>query len=68
VRVGLGISLISRDAVARELSDGTLTEIATPITPLVRDWHLVACGKRELPSGAERFLRYVIANGAFRAA
>jgi DNA-binding transcriptional LysR family regulator len=68
VRVGLGISLLSRDAVARELADGTLTEIPTPITPMVRDWHLVANRDRELPTGAQRFLQYVLANGAFRAA
>jgi DNA-binding transcriptional LysR family regulator len=68
VRVGLGISLVSRDAVARELADGTLSEIPTPITPMARDWHLVGGRKRDLPSGAQRFLRYVIANGAFRAA
>jgi DNA-binding transcriptional LysR family regulator len=68
VRVGLGISLLSRDAVARELADGTLTEIATPVTPMARDWHIVGGRNRELPSGAQRFLRYVIAHGAFRAA
>lgn len=68
VRVGLGISLLSRDAVARELANGTLAEIPTPITPLVRNWHLVGGSDRDLPSGAQRFLRYVIANGAFRAA
>jgi len=68
VRVGLGISLLSRDAVARELADGTLTEIPTPITPLVRDWHLVGGSNRELPTGAQRFLRYVLDNGAFRRA
>ena len=67
VRVGLGISLLSRDAVARELANGTLTEIATPITPLVRDWHLVGGRERDLPSGAQRFLDYVVASGAFRA-
>jgi DNA-binding transcriptional LysR family regulator len=68
VRVGLGISLLSRDAVARELANGTLAEISTPITPMVRDWHLVGSSKRELPSGAARFLRYVIESGAFRTA
>jgi DNA-binding transcriptional LysR family regulator len=67
VRVGLGISLLSRDAVARELSAGTLTEIPTPITPMIRDWHLVGGRNRELPSGAQRFLRYALAHGAFRA-
>jgi DNA-binding transcriptional LysR family regulator len=68
VRVGLGISLLSRDAVARELAAGILAEIPTPITPMVRDWHLVGVGARDLPTGAQRFLRYVIENGAFRAA
>jgi DNA-binding transcriptional LysR family regulator len=68
VRVGLGISLLSRDAVARELADGTLAEIPTPVTPMVRDWHLVGGRERDLPSGALRFLRYVIDTGAFRAA
>lgn len=66
VRVGLGISLLSRDAVAKDVTRGTLTEIPTPITPLVRDWHLVGGSDRELPAGARRFLDYVIANGAFR--
>jgi DNA-binding transcriptional LysR family regulator len=68
VRVGLGISLLSRDAVARELAAGTLSEIPTPITPLSRDWHLVGGSDRDLPSGAQRFLRYVLDNGAFRPA
>ena len=68
VRVGLGISLLSRDAVARELADGTLAEIPTAITPLVRDWHLVGGSDRDLPSGAQRFLEYVLDNGAFRRA
>jgi DNA-binding transcriptional LysR family regulator len=68
VSVGLGVSLLSRDAVARDLATGRLVEIPTPLTPLVRDWHLVGGSNRTLPSGAQRFLRYVIENGAFRAA
>ncbi|TWG08102.1 LysR family transcriptional regulator [Saccharopolyspora dendranthemae] len=39
---GLGITLVSRDAVTRHLDDGHLTEISTPATPLLRDWHLTA--------------------------
>ncbi len=66
VRIGLGISLLSRDAVARDVESGHLREIPTPITPLVRDWHLVAGSDRELSAGAHRFLAYVLANGAFR--
>ena len=39
--VGLGITLISRFAVARELSEGLLAEIAVPGTPLSRPWHVL---------------------------
>jgi LysR family transcriptional regulator, low CO2-responsive transcriptional regulator len=39
--VGLGVTLISRFAVARELRDGLLTEIAVPGTPLSRPWHVL---------------------------
>lgn len=65
VRAGLGISVLSRDAVAREIAEGTLAEIATAATPLVRDWHLVTSSECELPSGAQRFIDYAIATGTF---
>jgi DNA-binding transcriptional LysR family regulator len=39
--VGLGITLISRFAVARELRDGLLAEIGVPGTPLTRPWHIL---------------------------
>ena len=39
--VGLGVALISRFAVARELRDGLLCEIGVPGTPLVRPWHVL---------------------------
>ncbi len=58
--VGLGITLISRLAVARELRDGTLCEIPVPGTPLTRPWFvlLAATGPRR-PTVAEfaEFLR-----------
>ena len=40
--VGLGVTLISRDAVAAELADGRLAALPVPGTPLHRDWYLVA--------------------------
>ncbi len=58
--VGLGITLISRLAVARELRDGTLCEIPVPGTPLTRPWFvlLAETGPRR-PAVAEfaEFLR-----------
>jgi DNA-binding transcriptional LysR family regulator len=65
VRVGLGVSLLSRDAVAGELAEGTLAEVPTPVTPLRRDWHLVAHTGRPLVPGAQRFVEHVVARGAF---
>jgi DNA-binding transcriptional LysR family regulator len=65
VRAGLGISVLSRDAVAREIAEGTLAEIPTAATPLVRNWHLVTSTERDLPPGAQRFIDYAIATGTF---
>jgi len=49
--VGLGITLISRFAVARELRHGLLVEIAVPGTPLSRPWHvLVPAGGLDRPA------------------
>jgi DNA-binding transcriptional LysR family regulator len=39
--VGLGVTLISRFAVAPELRDGTLCEIGVAGTPLTRPWHVL---------------------------
>jgi len=39
--VGLGVTLISRFAVARELRNGTLCEIGVAGTPLTRPWHVL---------------------------
>src|SRR5579859_614836 len=47
--VGLGITLISRFAVARELREGSLAEIPVPGTPLSRPWHVLFA-----PSAPER--------------
>jgi LysR family transcriptional regulator, low CO2-responsive transcriptional regulator len=65
-RVGLGVTLVSRDAVATELAAGQLAEIPVPGTPLHRDWYLV--GRREgLPPPAVRLVSHVLHTGAFRA-
>jgi DNA-binding transcriptional LysR family regulator len=65
-RVGLGVTLVSRDAVAAELAAGTLAEIGVPGTPLHRDWYLVA-RRESLPPPAARLVHHVLHTGAFRA-
>lgn len=67
VRAGLGVSLLSHDTVERELAGGTLATFAAPGTPLVRNWHMVRLGDRELPSAAAHFAAYAIETGAFEA-
>jgi LysR family transcriptional regulator, low CO2-responsive transcriptional regulator len=63
--VGLGVTLISREAVAAELADGRLAALPVPGTPLHRDWYLVA-RPGPLPPAAARLLAHVLAHGGFR--
>ena len=63
--VGLGVTLISRDAVAAELADGRLAALPVPGTPMHRDWYLVA-KPGPLPPAADRLVAHVLAQGAFR--
>ena len=63
--VGLGVTLISRDAVAAELDAGRLIVLPVPGTPLHRDWYLVA-HPGPLPPAAARLLAYVLGHGGFQ--
>ena len=63
--VGLGVTLVSRDAVAQELASGRLAEIAVPGTPLHRDWYLLANPGR-LPLPAARLAAHVLGDSGFR--
>ncbi len=56
VRAGLGVTLISRDAVARELSRGVLEEWRYPALPLQRRWHAVGLAGEDLTPTAALFL------------
>jgi DNA-binding transcriptional LysR family regulator len=64
-QVGLGVTLLSRDAVAAELAAGKLAEIPVPGTPLHRDWYLVAHPGR-LPPSAARLVTHALRAGGFR--
>jgi DNA-binding transcriptional LysR family regulator len=63
-QVGLGVTLVSRDAVAAELAEGKLVVIGVPGTPLHRDWYLVA-QPGSLPLAAARLVRHALAEGGF---
>lgn len=65
VMAGLGATLISRDAVSRELRDGSLVEVPLPGTPLSRDWHLMA-HPGTLPATARALADHVLASGEFQ--
>ena len=62
--VGLGVTLVSRDAAAAELAAGRLTELAVPGTPLHRDWYLVA-HPGALPATAGRLVAHMLRDGGF---
>lgn len=61
VKVGLGITLISRDAVARELQDGDLEEWTIAGGRRPRSWHVVARMDEDLPPTARLFLEHLTA-------
>ncbi len=50
------MTLISRDAVARELDRGTVEERRTPGLPLEPTWHVVGRAGEDLPPTAALFL------------
>ena len=63
VQVGLGITLISRDAVVRELDEGALEEWRCADLPRHRAWHVVARANEHLPATAELFLAHLADSG-----
>ncbi|HTJ77243.1 MAG TPA: LysR substrate-binding domain-containing protein [Acidimicrobiales bacterium] len=65
VQVGLGITLISRDAVARELDEGTLEEWRCANLPRQRAWHVVARAHEPLPATAGLFLTDLVGHDGF---
>ena len=66
--VGLGVTLISRDAVEAELAGGRLVPLPAPGTPMHRDWYLVARADPPgaLPPAAARLVAHVLAHGGFQ--
>jgi LysR family transcriptional regulator, low CO2-responsive transcriptional regulator len=44
---GLGVTLVSRDAVTRQFADGSLVQVKAPGTPLRRPWHAVTTAQAQ---------------------
>jgi DNA-binding transcriptional LysR family regulator len=63
VRIGLGITLVSADAVAGDLAAGGLEEWQHPGLPIERPWHLMARAGETLAPTPERFLTHLLDSG-----
>ncbi len=55
---GLGVTLVSRSAVTREIATGQLTVVRAPGTPMRRPWHVVT--RSAVPAPARLFLAHVL--------
>ncbi len=62
--IGLGVTLVSRDAIEPDLAAGRLAELAAPGTPLRRDWYLIA-RPGPLPQPAEWLVSQAVLAGGF---
>jgi DNA-binding transcriptional LysR family regulator len=59
VLAGLGITLISDDAVAHHLARGTLVEWRCPSGPIEREWQIVAHTDQDLAPTAALFVGHI---------
>lgn len=57
--VGLGVTLISAQAVSLELAAGTLAVIRTRATPIARRWFALSLADDLIPGPARAFLEFV---------
>ena len=63
----MGITLISRLAVARELRDGTLCEVPVPGTPLTRPWFVLLAKNGPGRSAVTEFAEFLRSDQARQA-
>jgi DNA-binding transcriptional LysR family regulator len=63
VEMGLGVALISLDAAAERISQGSVTVWACPGTPIDRPWHLVCYSGKPLGPTALALVRSMVAPG-----
>jgi len=63
VELGLGVGLISLDAAAERISQGSVTVWACPGTPMIRPWHLVCYSGEPLGPTALALAKSMIGPG-----
>ena len=63
--IGLGVTLLSLDAIGEELARGSLVEVRAPGMPLRRAWHLIARGDEPLAATAQLFVEHLLDAGGF---
>lgn len=57
VRAGVGVSLLSRDMIARDVQAGTIRIARTPFTPRPRPWHFIIAADRAPSRDMKLFLQ-----------
>ncbi len=62
VEAGLGIAVVSRHTIELELAAGRLVVLEVAHFPILRRWHMVHRGGRQLSPVARTFERYVLDN------
>lgn len=58
---GLGVTLVSKQAVLNQLSSGALVELPVPGTPLNRPWHLVS--QQSPTASTELLIGHLVSHG-----
>jgi DNA-binding transcriptional LysR family regulator len=62
VRAGIGLALISRHAVVRDLAEGSLVRVPTELTPIPRPLELVHLGAERLPPAAAALRKLLLSS------
>ena len=62
VRAGIGLALVSRHAVVRDLAEGSLVRVATDHTPVTRPLELVHLGVDRLPPAAAALRKLLLSS------
>ena len=66
VMAGLGIALISGDAIAAEIADGRMVALDVPGLPIMRQWFVLRRSDRTLSTAAGAFFAFLRERGGFR--